>query len=72
LVHLIHWISAPAGLDPAKIPLWACHAILGVPLAVIGGVLAWLGRQKVKSINPLHNPATEALKENVRWATNSK
>lgn len=71
LVYLMHWASAPAEMDPGKIPLWACHAILGAPLAVIGGVLTWLGRQKLKSINPLHNPATEALKENVRWATNS-
>ena len=72
LVHLIHWASSPAATDAGRIPLWACHAILGIPLTVIGGGLAWLGRQKVKSINPLHNPATEALKENVRWATNAK
>lgn len=72
LVHLLHWVSAPAGSDPARIPLWACHALVGGPLILIGSVLTWLGRQKLESINPLHNPATEALKENVKWATNSK
>jgi hypothetical protein len=70
LVHLLHWASAPAGSDPAAIPLWLCHAILGGPLLLIGGVLAWLGRQRLRTVSPLHNPAAEALKENVKWATN--
>ena len=72
LVHLLHWASSPAATDPASIPLWACHAMVGGPITLIGGVLAWMGRAKLGSINPLHNPATEALKENVKWATNSK
>jgi len=72
LVNLIHWASAPAGSDPGRIPLWACHVLVGGPLTLIGGALTWMGREKLSSINPLHNPATEALKENVKWATNSK
>lgn len=71
LVHLLHWCTSPAGADPATIPLWACHALVGGPLAILGGILTWLGFGKLKSINPLDNPATEALKENVKWATNS-
>jgi len=72
MVHLLHWISSPAGTDPATIPLWACHAIVGGPAVIAGGVLTWLGREKLSSINPLHNPATEALKDNLEWATNSR
>jgi len=72
LVHLIHWASSPAGSDPGRIPLWVCYGFVGVPLALIGGILIWIGRQKIKSIDPMHNPAADALKENVRWATNSK
>jgi len=72
LIHLMHWASAPAGTDPARIPLWACHAIVGGPLTLMGIVFTWLGRQKLSSIDPLHNPAAEALKQNVKWATNSK
>lgn len=72
LVHLLHWVSSPSGSDPATIPLWACHAIIGVPLAIVGLVLTGKGYAKLQSINPLHNPATEALKDNVKWATNSK
>jgi len=72
LVHLVHWASAPLGSDPAQIPLWACHGIVGGPLMLIGAILAWMGRDKLASIHPLHNVATEALKDNVKWVTNSK
>jgi hypothetical protein len=76
LVYLLHWAASPAapaaGSDAAKIPLWVCYAIVGGPLAVIGGYLTWLGRAKLETIHPLQNPATEALKDNVKWATNTK
>lgn len=72
LAHLVHWIASPTGTDPASIPLWACHALVGLPALILGGVLTWLGREKLRTINPLHNVATEALKENVEWATSSK
>ena len=72
LVYLLHWASSPTGSDAAKIPLWACYALVGGPLTVVGGVLTWMGRAKMQTIHPLQNPATEALKENVKWATNSK
>ena len=32
LVYLVYWLSASAGSDPGRIPLWACHAIVGGPL----------------------------------------
>jgi len=72
LAHLAHWAGSPTATDPGRIPLWGCFALVGVPLTVTGGVLAWMGKAKVQSIHPLHNPATEALKENVQWATNKK
>jgi len=72
VVHLMHWLSSPVGTDPAVLPLWACHAIVGVALFAIGGIIAYAGQQKLKSVNPLHNPATEALKENVQWLTTPK
>jgi hypothetical protein len=72
VVHLIHWLASPAGTDPALFPLWACHGVVGAVLLVIGGVLIGAARQKMKSVNPLQNPATEALKENVEWLTTPK
>jgi len=69
LIHLLHWATGPAGMDPAWLPLWACYGIVGCVLGVTGGVLLTTAVLKLQSINPLHNPATEGLKENVEWAT---
>jgi hypothetical protein len=69
LVHLVHWWASPPGADPAWLPLWGCHAAIGLVLGVIAGTLLWAGEQKRQSINPLHSTASEALKENVEWAT---
>src|ERR1019366_7491412 len=65
IAHLLHWATSPLGTDPASFPLWACHAVVGVALALIGGGLVWSGEMKWKSINPLRNPATDQLKKNV-------
>jgi len=72
LAYLLHWATSPTDADPARLPLWACHGIVGLVLLVGGGALAWAGRMKFQSIHPLNNPATEALKENIEWATNQK
>jgi len=72
VVYFLHWATSPSGSDPAHIPLWGCFALVGVPLTVLGACLTWLGRKRLMSINPLQNPATQALKENVEWATNAK
>jgi hypothetical protein len=72
LAHLLHWLTGPHGLDPASFPLWACHGVVGVTLVVIGGVLACVGRQKMKTVHPIDNQATQALKENVQWLTTPK
>jgi len=72
LAYLLHWLTSPPGLDPASLPLWASFGIVGFVFVVIGGSLAYSGRQKFKSVNPMQNPATEALKENVQWLTTPK
>jgi hypothetical protein len=72
LVYLLHWGASPAGTDLAWFPLWACYAVVGAWLSVLGGVLAGVGRTLFKSINPMKNPAKEPLKENIAWATAPK
>jgi hypothetical protein len=74
LVHLLHWLSVPAGteLDPARLPLWACYAIVGGLLTVGGGVLAYAGKKKLDSFNPLPDETAKNIKENLEWITNSK
>jgi hypothetical protein len=74
LVHLLHWLSVPSGLalDPARLPLWACYAIVGGLLTVGGGVLAYAGKKKFDSFNPLPDETAKNIKENLEWITNSK
>jgi uncharacterized BrkB/YihY/UPF0761 family membrane protein len=72
LSALIHWLASPPNTDPASIPLWACHLIVGVVLLIPGIFLAVVGKKKIEQINPVQSPATEALKENVQWMTTPK
>jgi hypothetical protein len=72
LAHLIHWLAGPVGADLASFPLWACYAVVGGALAIIGVGVVLSGRSKFKAIDPVHNPATQALRENVQWLTTPK
>jgi len=65
LVYLLHW--AIPGLA-----LWGSYAIVGVILTSIGGVLLFLGKQKIEEISPVPEQTVEGLKENVQWTTNRK
>ena len=72
LAHLLHWVASPPGTDPAWLPLWGCYAVVTVVLAVIGGILAQVGRARFKSIHSCQNPATEIVQELVPWTTPPK
>jgi len=71
LVFLLHWLTAPAGTDPANIPLWGCFAIFGGGFLLIGACLLGLGRAKF-NFNPLPDQTAQTVKENVEWITSSK
>jgi hypothetical protein len=72
LVHLLHWLTSPPSLDPAGLPLWSCYAIVGGLLAGGGAVLAYTGKKKFDSFNPLPDETAKNIKENLEWITNSK
>jgi hypothetical protein len=67
LAHLIHWLASPQTMDPASLPLWGCYAIVSAVFLVPGGFLFMAGMKKIEQINPVQNPATQALQENVQW-----
>jgi hypothetical protein len=71
LVHLLHWLTLPAGSDPAGLPLWSCYAIVGFVFLAGGGALLLAGKKKFDSFNPLPDQTADALKENVQWMTNA-
>jgi len=72
LAHLLHTVTSPAGTDPASVPLWVCYLIVGVVLAVVGGVLVFLGKKQLDSVNPLTGPTAQALEEDMKWMSNPK
>jgi hypothetical protein len=72
LAHGLHWAASPSATDPARLPLWACYAVVAAVLAAIGGILACVGRARFKSIEPFQNPITEILQELVPWPSHPK
>jgi len=72
LAHLLHTLTAPAGTDPASIPLWGCYAIVAVVLAIGGGALVFLGVKRFDTVNPLNGPTAHALEEDMKWMSNPK
>jgi hypothetical protein len=60
LVHLLH--------DFAALPLWGGFAIVGGVLVVLGGGLAFMAREQLRSVKP-GEKTTQALEENVEWKT---
>jgi len=73
LVHLLHWLSFPAGtVTEGGLPLWGCFGIVSAVLLGIGSAVAWMGCKKFESFNPLPDQTAQTVKENVEWITNSK
>jgi len=71
--HLIHFLSTPAGFqDPATVPLWGCYGIVAAVLLVVGGGMAFAGKKKFDSFNPLPDESAQVLKENIEWIANKK
>ena len=66
LVHLLHWLtlgSSAASADPATLPLWVCHGLVGAALTLVGGVWLYRGVAKAQEINPPLKQTAESLKE---------
>ncbi len=72
LVHLLHWWASPPGTDPAWLPLWGCHAVLAVLLAISGGILVQVGRARSRAFASYSSSETPNLQETVRWTTHPK
>jgi hypothetical protein len=72
LVHLLHWLTLPASVDPAGLPLWACYGIVGGLILAAGAFAILKGKEKFDSFNPLPDQTLQTMKENLEWKTNSK
>jgi uncharacterized membrane protein YqjE len=69
LAYLLHWATAPAGADPASVPLWACFGIVGALFGVLGAALLAAGKTKYQSTHLLPDKAAHELKETVECLT---
>jgi len=72
MVHLIHWLSSPAGTELASIPLWGCYGIVAAVFLAVGTGVACVGYKTLQSNNPLPDETAKSVKENVEWIMNSK
>jgi hypothetical protein len=59
-------------LELTGLPQWACFAIVGGVVALVGGGLIYAGKKMFDSFNPLPDKSAEALKENLEWMTKPK
>lgn len=64
LVHLLEWLTRP------NLEWWACYAIVGCALALLGGVVLYRGKQKLDTLDVIPEQTAEGLKENLQWKTN--
>ena len=48
-------------------PVWAGYALVGVVLAVVGGILFSVGQRQIKHVHPVPERTVETMKENVEW-----
>jgi len=51
-VHGLHWLTLPNAIPTTELavsglPLWACHAIISLALAVLGTTLIAVGRRRI-------------------------
>jgi hypothetical protein len=72
LVHLVHWLSLPAGTAEPGIPLWGCFGIVAAVFLVVGAAMVFAGVKRFENVNPLPEQTAESVKENVEWIMNSK
>jgi hypothetical protein len=59
LVHLLQALTA--------LPLWACYAIVGGLLAIMGVVLLVIGKKRLAHIHMVTQETVETMMENTQW-----
>jgi uncharacterized membrane protein YqjE len=68
-VHGLHYATLPAHPDVATagLPLWACYAIVGAIFLVLGGILGWVGADRLSRVNPLPDQTLQNVQKDVSW-----
>jgi len=61
LAYLVNWAFSW--------PTWGGFFLVGGVIALLGGVLVYVGQERFRSFNPLPEQTAEALRENLEWKT---
>lgn len=67
IAHLLYWAAAKARIESSALPLWACYAIVALPITIVAAILLYAGREKISAVKM--DQTAEAAKENVTWKT---
>jgi hypothetical protein len=62
----IHEAVSPAGIDPARLPMWGCFALAGLAFGVVGGILLAIGMRMFQALHPLPDETMQALEKNLQ------
>jgi len=68
---LIYWATSPAGIDPARIPMWGAFGIAGIIFAILSGIMFAVGMNAFKSFNPLPDETMRAFEKNLQTFVSS-
>jgi len=68
-VHGLHYATQPAHPDVtiAGLPMWACYGIVGAIFLVLGGILGWVGADRLGRVNPLPDQTLQNVQKDVSW-----
>jgi uncharacterized membrane protein YqjE len=71
-VHGLHSSTQPAqpAVATAGLPLWACYAIVGAIFLLVGGILGWVGCDRLSRVNPLPDQTLQNVQKDVSWIAN--
>jgi uncharacterized membrane protein YqjE len=70
-VYGLHYSTLPAdAVVKAGVPLWASYGIVGAIFVVVGGVLGWVGADRLGRVNPLPDKTLQNVQKDVSWIAN--
>ena len=65
VAHGLHWLLTPAGMDPARLPLWACFGIACLLFIGLGSVLVMVGANAFRTFSMVPTQSADALQSNI-------
>ena len=55
-----------------EISLWVCYGAVGIVIAGLGGILVYLGVNKLQNVDSLSKPTSQIMKDDAKWLMTPK